>query len=62
MGIIARYKLKGKDISELAEKARGNQPEEDMNTNEVNDKENSEDGEYILTNISLEEALKFFTS
>ena len=39
LGFIARYKLKGKDISELAEKTMGNQPEEDMNTNKVNDKE-----------------------
>ena len=31
LGIIARYKLKGKDISELAEEAKGNQAEDDMN-------------------------------
>ena len=38
------------------------QEEENVLSNEVNDKENSEEGELILSNVSLEEALRFFTS
>ena len=37
------------------------QEEENVLSDEVNDEENSEDGELILSNVSLEEALKFFT-
>ena len=37
------------------------QEEENVLSNEVNDKENNEEGELILSNVSLEEALKFFT-
>ena len=38
------------------------QEEENVLSNDGNDKENSEEGELIFSNVSLEEALKFFTS
>ena len=50
----------GGDIEFLVNTDDEDGKEENVLSNEVNDIENSE-GELILSNVSLEEALKFFT-